>query len=311
MLQNKIFATCVVSCLIAATSPLARSQLSLLSSGNPAKEWRTTQLAQLDQQLDDGAIQGALRQELLAQKRWLASWTPGSLSEQPQWEPPESMAPKQAEPIVDPEGRAAELRERLFGEQAHPTIKDTQKLQSLLLEYPEDIGLRQLHLQWLDQRQYRKTYPVEISDTALQLFAMLGQLSSEEENIQVAQAYCLYRRTRALAYRELPDVVTKKPIEDPEKFEGELIGAYNQLISVAGAGRPEFILVEIRMLRRDRFYGRALVLLTDYAEHVEPEWFLKKRRDLLRELGWEAPAKEAAAIYAEAFPQAAEAEAEE
>ncbi|MEZ6138458.1 MAG: hypothetical protein R3C53_26545 [Pirellulaceae bacterium] len=279
----------------------AKAQLGVLSAGNPTKEWRKTQLALLEQQLGDSKVKGELREELLAQQKWLTAYQPGGLTEKPLWEKPESVPAPVAEPIVDPNETAADLRERLLGPKAKPTTKDTTELQELLVDNSGDIGIRQLHLHWLDQKQYRKDYPDEIADAAIRLSGLLEQLKQTEE-VRLAQAYCLYRRARALAYRELPDVIEKKPIEDPEKFEAELVGAYNQLISAAGAGRSEFILMDIRMLRRDHFYGQALVLLTDHASNIDRQWFLKKRRDLLREIGWQAPAKEAAELYAKAFP---------
>ena len=107
---------------------------------------------------------------------------------------------------------------------------------------------------------------------------------------------------RALAYQELPEVVAEKPIADPQQHETDLIIAYNQLVDLFGRGRPEFILLEIRMLRRDHWYGQALRLLEKYGDLIEPQWFLEKRRDLLLEMGWSAPAKEAAQVYATAFP---------
>ncbi len=195
----------------------------------------------------------------------------------------------------------------MLGPTAHPTVQDTTELQQMLATHNADVGLRQLHLHWLDQRQFRKQYPDEIADAALRLAGLLEQLPSTAD-IQLAKEYCYYRRTRALAYRELPEVLRDKPIDDLAKHQAQLLGAYQQLISVAGTGRPEFVLAEIRMLRRDQFYGRAISKLTDYASSIEKEWFLKKQRDLLRELGWEAPAGEAAKIYAQAFPQQVERE---
>lgn len=51
-----------------------------------------------------------------------------------------------------------------------------------------------------------------------------------------------------------------------------------------------------------------LPLLTDHATNIDPQWFLKKQRDLLFELGWDTPGKEAAEVYQKAFPEAVEAE---
>jgi hypothetical protein len=291
-------------------SDSVRGQVSVLSAGNPAREWRTTQLEILKQQLQDKAVDGAFREELLAQQKWLNAWKPGGLGEEPLWPAPADLKKPAEEPVVDPAELAADLREKLFGAGAKPTVADTTALQELLAAHSGDIGVRQLHLHWLDQKQYRKTYPREIADAALRLFGLLEQVKPQSKEIQQAKAFCLYRRVRALAYRELPEVVKAQPIEDPKEFEAELLGAYSQLTKLGGKERSEFILIEVRMLRRDRFYGRALQQLTDHAQQIDRQWFLKKQRDLLQELGWEFPAKEAAAVYAKAYPQAVAAEQE-
>jgi hypothetical protein len=298
---------CFVAILSCCCLTSANAQLNVLSAGNPAQGWRKSQLASLKQQLGDPSIRGELREELAAQLKWLEAWKPGALTAEALWEKPASIPAPSVEPIIDPDRVAEALRARLFGPEAKPTTRDTTELQKLLAEHSGDIGIRQLHLHWLDQEQYRKTYPDEIADAAIRLVGLLDQLKPVTKEIQAAKAFCLYRRTRALAYREMPEVIKEKPIEDPVKFEASLIGAYNQLVAFSGKGRSEFILVEIRMLRRDHFYGRALNLLTDHSVNIERQWFLKKQRDLLRELGWEAPAKEAAAIYQKAFPEAEDA----
>jgi hypothetical protein len=105
-----------------------------------------------------------------------------------------------------------------------------------------------------------------------------------------------------LAYRELPDVVRQTPIDDPERLNQEIESAYQDLIARVGTGRSEFILLEIRMLRRAKFYGQALALVEKYGSVIQPRWYLKKRRDLLKELQWDFPSAEAAKIYANEFP---------
>jgi len=113
-------------------------------------------------------------------------------------------------------------------------------------------------------------------------------------------AYARYRLGRALAYRELPSVRERWPISDPDHYQEQLLTAYQRLLDQTKQVRPEFILLEDRILRRSGKKGRALELLEAYRESIEPKWYLKKRRDLLKELGWEPPYKEAARIYIEA-----------
>jgi hypothetical protein len=285
---------------------MASAQLTVLSQGNTQLKWRESQLAALQQQLADSQVSGELKQELLAQSKWLNAWQPGKLSEQGLWEgKPESALWE--EPTIDPRGKAKKLRQRLFGEKARPTIEDTRELQRLLAENDNDLGVRQLHLHWLDQQQYRKTYPLEIAEAAAKVIALLDGVSKPDQDIKLARIFCLYRRGRALAYRELPDVLEKQPLS-PQQLEqnrAEMVGAYRQLKAVVPGFRPEFLLLDIRMLRQDHWNGRALVALEDYSGQLNQQWYLKKRRDLLQALGWDGPAKEAAKIYAAAFPEAA------
>lgn len=286
-----------------AQAQIASAQLRVLSTGDVAQQWKRTQLEQLQRQLGNLAIRDGLRDELESQKLWLEAWNPGKLDSTPLLKPSKTLA-RLVEPVIDPDKAAQELRSRLFGPDAKPSVKDTRALQQLLGEQSGDVGVHQLHLHWLDQRQYRKIYPDEIADAASNLFGLLERIKPQNDAVRRAKLFCLYRRGRALAYRELPEVVAQKPIQDPKQHESALLGAYAQLVELAGKGRPEFILLEIRMLRRDHWNGRALALLESHAGVIEKRWFLKKRRDLLRDLNWEKPSQEAAAIYANAFPDA-------
>lgn len=293
----------IAFCLFCSSTTTIHAQLGVLSRGDTDLKWREAQLEILDQQLAAKEVDGNLREELSAQRAWLKSWAPDKLTDKPILSGDRAKG-RFVEPIVDPEKRATALRRRLLGEKARPTVKDTKKLEALLAEFSGDIGVRQLHLHWLDQRQYRKDYADEIAEAASRLAGLLEQVKPQTREIQVARVFCLYRRGRALAYRELPEVVAKKPIENPKDHEAKLLGTHAELVGLVGSGRPEFILLEIRMLRRDRWFGRALQMLETHGEQIDKQWFLKKRRDLLKELGWEKAYEEAAAIYATEFPNA-------
>jgi hypothetical protein len=290
----------------------AYAQLTVLSQGNTQLKWRESQLATLQQQLADADLGGELEQELQAQSKWLNAWQPGKLTEQSLWDGKPGLGGGKSEiklwqePTLDPRGKAKKLRQRLLGEKASPTIEDTRELQKLLAENDNDIGIRQLHLHWLDQQQYRKTYPLEIAEAAAKVIALLEAVAKPDGEIKLARTHCLYRRGRALAYRELPEVLEKQPLSPAqlEQNRAEMVGAYRQLKSAVPDFRPEFILLDIRMLRHDHWNGRALVLLEDFSSQLNQQWYLKKRRDLLRDLGWDGPAKEAEKIYSTAFPEA-------
>ncbi|MEM7473587.1 MAG: hypothetical protein AAF483_01205 [Planctomycetota bacterium] len=293
------FVVLAISCT--CQNKTVHAQLNVLSEGNAIEKWRESQIEVLEDQ-SPGAKSTAFREEVAAQKKWLQAWQPGQLTAQPMWEK-NGEVKRITEPVLDPNQIAAPLRKRLLGPAAKPSARDTMQLQALLKKHPDDLGVRQLQLHWLDQLQFRKKYTQEIAQSASALAIML-QSEDQTQEIKFARAFCLYRAGRALAYRELPDVLEERPIENPKEHESQLLATHAQLVDLVGAGRPEFILLEIRMMRRDNWFGRALALLEGYGSVIEPKWFLKKRRDLLKELSWEAAYDEAAAIYAKEFPEA-------
>lgn len=306
LLRSLLLASCAM-CLMQAP---AFAQLTVLSQGNTQLKWRESQLAVLQQQLAETQVSAELKPELEAQLKWLRAWQPGKLTAQSLWEgQPEKRLWQ--EPTVDPRDKASPLRKRLFGEQARPSVEDTRELQKLLAENENDVGIRQLHLHWLDQQQYRKVYPLEIAEAAAKVIALLDGISKPDQDVKLARIFCLYRRGRALAYRELPDVLQKQPLS-PEQIEqnrAEMVGAYRQLKAAVPEFRPEFILLDIRMLRQDHWNGQALVLLEDFSGQLNQQWYLKKRRDILNDLGWAGPAKEAAQTYAAVYPEEVKKEA--
>lgn len=301
---------------LAFFQPAAFAQIQLLvdPEAGAAHAWKTAQIESIAEQLDKPELPDELRAELSSQKQWLEAWIPGELTSGSLWPEPKAISQQTAwkEPVLDPNGRAAAVREKLFGRSAKPTRQDTQALTQLLSKFPDDLGVRQLHLQWLDQYQYRKTYADEIVVAADIYLKLLSETQATEllpeEALKRGRAYGLYRKVRGLAYRELPEVVAKSPIPDVQAHTAALLGTYAELKQTAGEGRAEFILIEIRMLRRDHWHGRGLRRLEDYGQRIDPKWLLKKRRDILSDLAWEIPAKEAAALYEKEFPQAAQAE---
>ncbi len=297
----------LICCVAALQASIALGQLRVLSKGNPAEEWRKAQLAQIDAQLADKATKAELKLELTAQKNWLANYTTGELGAQPTTQPPKTDRSLE-EPNLDPNRKADAIRRKLFAPKARPTSADTEKLRAALEKSPDDVGLRQLQLHWLDQPQYREEYPAEIADAASRLIGLLQvNKKIDAKSKELAIAMTLYRQARALGYRIDPEVVKKKPLEEgeAEKIDAQLVGVYNQLIKLVGPGRPEFVLLEIRMLRRDNWFGRALELLEKHGGQIEPRWYLEKRRDLLRDLGWKNPAEQAHQMFAAAFPEEA------
>jgi hypothetical protein len=262
--------------------------------------WKTLQLAELDRQLAVETVKGTSRSELEAQKAWLSNWTEGGMTSKSNTT---SQLPKlRTEPILNSD-LGTEYRKRLNWDNTEQDETDLLVLKQALADHPGDIGLQQLHLQWMDLPIRRKTLLKQIDGSAVGLIKSLKAQNQSDLEIRLATEFALYRRGRALAYRELPDVVKQTPIDDPEQLNQEITSVYQDLIDSAGEGRPEFILLEIRILRRSKSFGNALCLLEKYGSVIKPQWYLKKRRDLLKELGWEIPYAEAAEIYANEFPQ--------
>jgi len=173
----------------------------------------------------------------------------------------------------------------------------------------------QQRLRELDSDAERKQHLVATAKLALQLEQALtslletwpstgvltvGEPQAIRETLRWALAHTRYRRARALAYRELPDVRTRLPIDDAEAYERELAEAHDRLRETFSEPQAEFVLLEIRMLRRAGKRGQALEKLERFGSTIELRWYLKKRRDLLGELDWGPPQAEAAKWYAEA-----------
>ncbi|GIW98722.1 MAG: hypothetical protein KatS3mg111_2055 [Pirellulaceae bacterium] len=281
----------------------AYGQVVVPLGASEAELWRRAQVSALEQARQKADGQVAV--ELECQWRWLQAWQPGTLGEQPLLAR-DDLPKYHPEPALDPQGMVAELRERLLGSEAKPTIADTRRLKGLLEEHGDDWGVRQLHLQWLDQPVYRKQYADQIADAAQYLAERLAVDVDQDERVKWAAAWAWYRCGRALAYRELPDVVADRPLPDSDAHDGRLRYVWQQLRDLVGEDRPEFVLLQIRMLRRDGFLGQALVKLEEFGRAVDRKWLLKKRRDLLRELHWEWPATEAASVLEARFPEFAE-----
>ena len=298
---------------ILATCVPAAAQLQTLSRGNTDRQWRDAQLEIFDRQLADPKLPEELKLELAAQRQWLAAWDPtaaastGELADQAVVQSRADSAPsaeRLSEPNLDPSGLAAPLRERLFGTE-RPTTKDTLALQKALTDDPTDLGLRQLQMHWIDQERYRDDYWKEIVDASGRVTALIGELPPSEESKQAA-AFAYYRKARALSHclRGLP--LEKSKIAGADALSGaerqtmqNTIGECSRRIeTLVGAGRAEFFQLEVYVLRRDGWQGRALELLDRNANAVDEASYLKARHSLLESLAWTKPAAQVAARLA-------------
>lgn len=147
----------------------------------------------------------------------------------------------------------------------------------------------------------RKSKLLEIADAARSThdsIVTIGRredLSGEQiEKLWEIGADASYRLGRALGYMELPDVDTDSLIRDRQAHDEEFERAWFQ---IEGFGfrldSPRFALLSVRAYRRAGKLGAALRLVQTLSETVEqgsPQdfWYSKKRRDLYRDLGWDA-----------------------
>ena len=275
----------------------------------PAVKWKASLLAEIDRQiLDNSDNSSDDHSELKLQKEWLTLWSPGQMSATPKRS--NELLTVTKEPILK-SNISTEVRKRINshqnGKPYDPAVTDKNShiamLESEILKHPNDLALQQLHLHLLDNNPAtRKQFLDTVENSAVRLIKSLKEKRDGDE-YNLAIEFAMYRRARALAYRELPDVVQRQPIEDSQALDRKIRTAHQDLTSIVGKDRPEFILLEIRMLKRDKKFGSALSLLEKYGSTIQQKWYLKKRRDLLKELGWDFPFSEAAKIYAIKFPE--------
>ncbi len=261
-----------------------------------ARGWRTEKMAELDRRLERSGADDPMNDEWLARRDWLRRWEPGKMPSAPD----EASAPNRSA------GDAVEKRPLVDEPDLSQTASAADQLGPTPREQLERANRLQRRLWRLDTLEDRKDNLIETADVALQLDQtlerLIGQLDSGpsevREDLRWALAYARYRRARAIAYRELPDVLESLPIDDAEAYEQQLAAARDRLQRTFAQPRAEFVLFEIRMLRRADWRGQALRRLEQFAWAIEAKWYLKKRRDLLDELGWGPPHREAAELYA-------------
>ena len=98
----------------------------------------------------------------------------------------------------------------------------------------------------------------------------------------------LYRKGRALAYMELPDVISKHPIANPTLHEHRFESNFQELARWVDTTQREYFLLHIRRERRQGRYGSALRLVNHHIPNSPPTFFyFKKRRDLYELAGWQ------------------------
>lgn len=295
---NHVLAAAALIFLVLVCSSLGHAQTG------DAIAWKQGLLVQLDQKIA-GAVAGEI-DELNARKSWLLKWQPGEMKARPTSKtevPRKRIEPRLVSAVSVAMGNGIAC-------QWHACPDDCvfQKLSGLASQYPNDVAAQQTLLHWMDDDPTRrKQFLDQVENTTVTLGQLLERSIQFHPSAEckLVLEFTRYRRARALAYRELPSVVANRPIENPERLDRQIKTAFDDLVGAAGSGRTEFILLEIRMLRRSGQPGLALSLLEKYGATILPKWYQKKRRDILNELDWTIPHREAAAIFAKNFPKEA------
>ena len=266
--------------VIVVVTSLAITSIAAEVDEIDAEVWRVKQLSAIAEKLRQ-AKSDAERLEHAARKSWLHRWKPGRMPH----------APKQA---LTP---SSLVQEPLLEELQRPDEIEPGSWQQMIdlqtrLHTVDTDGGRKANLRTIIKlaAKFEKVLSVQLPPVSQKLPSRTGWVL----------AFTRYRLGRALAYRELPVLKGRWPISKPDEDQKQLTAVFKKLTDQTIQTRPEFILLHDRMLRRSGSKGRALELLELHRQSIKPKWYLKKRRDLLKELGWAPPHQEAARLYLEA-----------
>ncbi|MEW4487034.1 S8 family serine peptidase [Thalassoglobus sp. JC818] len=168
-----------------------------------------------------------------------------------------------------------------------------------------DVHVERLHLADDDDRKKHLGTVVELADQVIDHIPQnkirkyfdrrRTQSTSEEKETkkkwETARKHlidAIYRKGRALAYMELPDVIEDHPIDDPKQHEKEFDANFQLLSSWVDPTSKDYFLLQIRYDRRRGNFGEALKILNKNFGSGQPVYFhYKKRRDLYELLGWD------------------------
>lgn len=129
-------------------------------------------------------------------------------------------------------------------------------------------------------------------------------VQKQEDADRKIVADVLYRKGRALGYMELPDVLEKHPLADESAHDAAFKANFRELSRWVDTTDSAYVLLHVRHERRQQHLAAALELLDKFIAAEEPNfWYHKKRRDIYRELNWDAAAEREMARIVRQFPQ--------
>ena len=178
----------------------------------------------------------------------------------------------------------------------------------LLDRRPDDLAVHVARLHRLDRPAVRKQQLGQVRDAADTILKVINRKrlaryfggSSETSRKKNPALYqlrsteraslidALYRKGRALAYMELPDVIQAHPIKNQRVHDRLFETNFQQLARWVDTTDARYCLLHIRRDRRQQRYGAALGLLNQQIRAGNATyWFYKKRRDLYELAGWQ------------------------
>lgn len=179
----------------------------------------------------------------------------------------------------------------------------TQRIE-MLTPKNRKLAVARLHLIDTEDRKQRLAEVVKLADRVIQLvpnrraqsyFGVRHSPESAEEKklhkeMEAAKADlidALYRKGRALAYMELPDVVKDKPIENKKRHDQLFENNLKRLSNWVDTTTKDYFLLHIRRDRRKGNYAQAIQLLNKHSGKEQSVYLHhKKRRDLYELLKW-------------------------
>ncbi len=165
----------------------------------------------------------------------------------------------------------------------------------LLAETPNHLPVLLIRMERLDHVDHRKQRLPEVVSAADAVIATidtdklaktLGRRGGRSKNKDVL-VDALYRKGRGLAYMELPDVIGKHPIADKAAHDKAFKSNFKALGNWVDTTEKKYVLLHIRHERRRGRPAVALKWLQKYYPGTPANfWYVKKRRDLYKKLGW-------------------------
>jgi tripeptidyl-peptidase-2 len=202
--------------------------------------------------------------------------------------------------------------------------KSIDQLVRLVLEQDpqnREVRVSKLHLLDNDDREERLPEIVAAANEVIKLVDSeklrswsgarhASQSAEEKKSVQEHEREkqdlvdALYRKGRALAYMELPEVVKDHPIADQKTLDEEFEQNYLQLQSWVDMELQDYFLLKIRRDRRRGDFGQAMKLLNRWiGKGSRKKLYAEKQQAIYESLGWNIWSRNAEHWLLRRFPE--------